>query len=207
VDVDLSGLPAINTLVDVSLASGATYPSRIEGVTGDLLQVAAPLVAIRSVQPGVTMEVAWLRDGGRVAAPARLTGVTDDHAPCWEVQVLGDARRQTRRGYVRGGGGEPILMRRDDSVPPVEGVVIDIGEGSVRARLRLCDFEAGDSVDLSVELGRDRAELAGQVLDIRHLKETGHFDLIVAFEATETLRRVIRGYILRRELEERRRAG
>jgi hypothetical protein len=205
--VDLSGLPAINSLVDVSLASGATYPSRIEGVTGDLLQVAAPLDAIRSVQPGAALEVAWLRDGGRVAAPAQLTNVTDDHSPCWELRVLGDARRQTRRGYVRGGGGESVLMGRADAESSVEGVVIDIGEASVRARLRMCDFQPGDDVDVSVDLNGDLAAVTGSVLDVRQLKETGHFDIIVAFEPTEALRRVIRGYVLRRQLEERRRLG
>jgi hypothetical protein len=208
--VDLSGLPAINALVDVSLASGATYPSRIEGVAGDLLQVAAPLDQNSPVQPGAALEVAWLRDGGRVAAPARLTGITDDHSPCWEVQVLGDARRQTRRGYVRGGGGEPILFRPaggERTIPPVDGVVIDIGEASVRARLRMCDFERGDLVEVSVNLGGDRPTLTGPVLDVRHMKQTGHFDIIVAFEPDESLCRVIRSYILRRQLEERRRSG
>jgi hypothetical protein len=49
--------------------------------------------------------------------------------------------------------------------------------------------------------------VSGRVLDVRHLKQTGHFDIIVAFEPGEALRRVIRGYILRRQLEERRRTS
>jgi hypothetical protein len=208
--VDASSLPAINTRVDVLLGTGATYPSRVEGVSGDLLQVAAPhdQRGVIAAGAGAAIELAWLRDGGRVAAPALLTAVTDNHPLCWEVRVTGAVRRQTRRGYVRGGGGETIrLAPSSGDGLPVGGMVIDIGEASVRARLRMCDFSRTDTVDVTVELGGGDGvlTLSGRVLEVRQIKDTGHYDIIVAYEPTEAHGRMIRGYVLRRQLQERRR--
>jgi hypothetical protein len=204
--VDSSGLPAVNVSVDLSTASGTTYPSRMEGATGDILQVAAPMNPVELLPPGAPLELAWLRDRGRVAAPATLVGVTEGQIPCWEVRVVGEARRQTRRGYVRSSGGEPIQISRPGAGQPrIEGIVVDIGEAGVRLRLETCDFHPADPVVLTFRLDTERLLATGHVLDVRHLTTSSYSDLVVALEPTEAVRRIIVSHVLRRELEERRR--
>jgi hypothetical protein len=205
--VDRTGLPAINTRVDVLLGD-VTYPSRIEDVTGDVLQVVAPLGPGGALTAGAgdAVELAWIHDGGRVAVPARLATATGDHPVHWEVRIIGDVRRQTRRGFMRGGGGERIRFQRaGGAVMPVYGWVMDIGEVSVRARLEMCDYRRSDPVTMTIALADEAVRMHGQVLDVRQVPENGHFDIIVTYEVEETDRRAIRGYILRRQLEERRR--
>ena len=206
-DVDRSGLPAINTRVDV-LVNGVTYPSRIEDVNDDILLVVAPM-GRRGTLPaneGDALELAWLRNDARVAAPARLIERTDERPRYWGVKLVGDVQRHTRRGFVRGGGGERVRVQRtDEPGPTVDGYVMDIGEVSVRIRLLKCDYRRSHQVTMTITLDNTTVTMPGQVLDVRYVFETEHFDVIVTYEPTEADRRTIRSYIYRRMVEQRRR--
>jgi hypothetical protein len=204
--VDGSSPLALNHLVDISLASGATFPSRVEGVNGDVLRVAAPLERVDPLRTDDSLELAWLVENDRYAAPARFVGVWVDNTRTWDLRLAGEPRRQNRRGYVRGGGGEPVRLRRpDDAGPPLSGHVIDVGEEGVRARVRKCDYEEGEILTVTMLLGADVVEVEGPVFMVRHIVETGFVDVVVQFRAGETLGRTIRGYILKQQLERRRR--
>jgi hypothetical protein len=206
--VDSSGLPAVDLHVDLSTVSGVTYPSRVEGVNGDIVRVTAPMNPVELLQPGAPLELAWLRGRSWVAVSASFVGVTGGQFPCWDVRVLGEVRRQTRREFVRSGSGETIQISRPGAGQPrVVGVVMDIGEAGVRVRLGICDFQLADPVVLTFRLGTERLLTAGHVLDVRHLAESGCSDLVIALEPTEAMRRIIVSYVLRRELEERRRSA
>lgn len=205
--VDRSRLPAINTRVDVVL-NGVTYPSRIEDVAGDVLLVVAPMGrrGTLNASEGDALELAWLQNDARVAAPARLTERTDDRPRYWGVKLVGDVQRHTRRGFVRGGGGERICVQRTDEPGPlVDGYVMDIGEVSVRIRFLECDFRRSQQVMMTITLSDGVVRMPGQVLDVRYVFETEHFDVIVTYEPTEADRRMIRSYIYRRMVEQRRR--
>jgi hypothetical protein len=200
-------LPAINTRVDV-LVRGVTYPSRVEDVAGDVLLIVAPMGrhGTLSANDGDALEVAWLLENGRVAAPARVIEKVRDRPRYWQVRLVGDAQRHTRRGFVRGGGGEKVLFQRtDEPGPPVNGYVMDIGEVSVRARFLKCDYRRSNQVDMTITLTDHVVTMPGQVLDVRYVFETEHFDVIVTYEPTEHDRRMIRSYIYRRMVEQRRR--
>jgi hypothetical protein len=204
--VDGSSPLALNDLVDISLASGATYPSRVEGVNGDVLRVAAPLERIDPLRTDDSLELAWLVENDRYAAPARFVGVWVDNTRTWDLRLAGEPRRQNRRGYVRGGSGEPVRLRRtDDGAPPLDGHIIDVGEEGVRARVRACDFQPGEILVVAMLLGADVVEVEGPVLAVRHIVETGYVDVVVQFRTGEVLGRTIRSYILKQQLERRRR--
>jgi len=206
--VSASVLPKINTLIDVSLIDGSNYPSRVEDVDDRLFTVAAPFGIQDAARPdvGTSLELAWLRDGSRLAAPARFTGLTREQLPRWLVQIVGESRRRSRREYMRGGGGEPVrLTRTGEDSTPVDGRVIDISERSIRCRIRAGDFAPDESVGMAIRLGDAVVEPAAKVMVVRHNKETGFYDIVATYEPTETVSRTIRGYILRRQMEERRR--
>jgi hypothetical protein len=206
--VDSSTPPAVDVPIELSTASGAIYPSRVLDVDGDILRVAAPMNPAEPLQPGAPLEMAWHRARSRVAASATLVGVAGGPVPYWEVRVVGEARRQTRRGFVRSGSGETIQISRPGAGQArIVGVVMDIGEAGVRVRLGICDFEPSEPVVLTFRLGAERLLTTGHVLDVRHLTESGCSDLVVALEPAEPLRRIIVSYVLRRDLEERRLAS
>jgi hypothetical protein len=142
-----------------------------------------------------------------MAAAAEFLGVTGGQFPCWEMRVVGDARRRTRREYVRSGGGEPIRVSRRAGQPGSEGILMDIGEAGARVRLGPCDFQQADPVVLTFRLGSERLLATGHVLDVRHLTTTPYADVVVTLEPTEAVRRMIVSHVLRRELEERRGAA
>jgi hypothetical protein len=199
-------LPAINTRVDV-LLRGVTYPSRIEDVGDDVLMIVAPMGrhGTLSADEGEAVEVAWLQDDGRVAAPGRVVEKMHDRPRYWQVRLVGAAQRHTRRGFARGGGGERICLQRiDEPGPPVDGYVMDIGEVSVRARFYKCDYRRSQQVLMTITLSNGEVKMPGQVLDVRYVFETEHFDVIVTYEPTESDRRRIRSYIYRRMAEQRR---
>ncbi|GAA1034919.1 hypothetical protein GCM10009557_41040 [Virgisporangium ochraceum] len=201
-------LPAINTRVDVLLPNGVTYPSRIEDVADGVLQIAAPMGprGTLSAREGDALELAWLQHNERVAAPARLTEKASDRPRYWGVQLIGGVQRNTRRGFVRGGGGEKIRVQRtDEPAAPVNGYVMDIGEVSLRARFLECDYRRSHQVEMAITLSDGVVRMAGQVLDVRYVFETEHFDVIVTYEPTEVDRRAIRSYVYRRMVEQRRR--
>jgi hypothetical protein len=200
-------LPAVNTRVDV-LLNGITYPSRIEDVDKNVLTIVAPMGrhGTLSANEGDALELAWLRDNGRVAAPARVLEPVRDRPRYWQVKQIGDVQRNTRRGFVRGGGGERIRFERTDGPgEPVNGYVIDIGEVSVRARFFKCDYRRSQTVTMTITLADGVVAMPGQVLDVRYVFETEHFDVIVTYEPTEADRRMIRSYIYKRMAEQRRR--
>jgi hypothetical protein len=204
--VDGSSPLALNDLVDLALASGATYPSRVEDVNGEVLTVAAVLGSLDGVRVDDTVELAWLLEGDRLAAPAKIVGMANSQTRTWDVRITGEPRRQNRRGYVRGGGGEAVRLRRPDGAgAPLDGYVIDVGEGSVRARVQKCDYEADEPLSVTMQLGADVVAVEGPVIAVRNIVETGYVDVVVSFEAGEALGRIIRSYIMRWQLEQRRR--
>lgn len=197
---------ALNDLVDLSLASGAVYPSRVEDVTGDVVRVAAVLGSADGVRVDDSVELAWLLNGERLAAPAQVVGMPVSQTPTWDVRMTAEPRRQNRRGYVRGGGGEPVRLRRlDDDSEPLDGYVIDVGEASLRARVRTCDYEVEEPLRVTMRLGEDVVMVEGPVIAVRTIIETGYVDVVVAFETGEAQSRIIRSYIMKWQLEQRRR--
>lgn len=197
---------ALNDLVDISLASGAVYPSRVEDVKGEILRIAAVLGSLDGVRLDDAVELAWLGNGERLAMPAKVVGRPASQTPVWDVQITGQPRRQNRRGYVRGGGGEAVRLRRpDDASPPLDGYVIDVGEASMRARVRSCDYQVEEPLMVTMQLGPDVVAVEGPVVAVRKIVETGYVDVVVSFETGEALGRIIRGYIMKWQLEQRRR--
>jgi hypothetical protein len=203
-------LPAINALVDIALIDGSSYPSRVEDLDLDsgAYMVGAPFgIPIEDVpEIGAIVELAWLHDDSRLTAPAKLEAITRGRPRLWQVRIAGDAKRQTRRAFVRGGGGELVdLLSVDGSTAPDSGRVIDLSEGGVRCRTRIGDFARDQRVTVELRLDADLVQIGGRVLFVRRNVETADFDVVVEYETSETVGRLIRSYVLRRQMKERRR--
>jgi hypothetical protein len=132
--------------------------------------------------------------------------MTREQPRLWRLRIAGEARRQTRRAYVRGGGGELVdLLSADGGTAPASGRIIDLSEGGVRCRTRIGNFVREQRVEAVLRLDADVVKINGRVLFVRRNVETADFDVVVQYETTETVGRLIRSYVLRRQMEERRR--
>jgi hypothetical protein len=201
-------LPAINTLVDIALIDGSSYPSRVEDLDRGAYMVGAPFgIAVEDLpEIGAIVELAWLYDDSRLTAPATLEGITREQPRLWQLRIAGDAKRQTRRTFVRGGGGEAVdLLSADGGTAPSSGRIIDLSEGGVRCRTRIGNFVRDQRVNVGLRLDTDVVQIAGRVLFVRRNVETADFDVVVQYETSETVGRLIRSYVLRRQMAERRR--
>jgi hypothetical protein len=206
--VSSASLPTINALVDIALIDGSSYPSRIEDLDRGAYLVAAPFDIPAQDMPeiGALVELAWLCDDSRMAAPAKLEDITRAQARHWQLRLAGEARRQTRRAFVRGGGGEFVdVLSVDGGTAPASGRVIDLSEGGVRCRTRIGNFVNDQRVNLQLRLDTEVVTLGGKVLFVRRNPETADFDVVVQYETTESIGRQIRSYVLRKQMEERRR--
>nr|BFE63615.1 hypothetical protein GCM10020063_081410 [Dactylosporangium thailandense] len=201
----MTSLPTINALVDVVLMDGEAYQSRVEDMSGKRLTVAAPFGVIPADVPkvGASMELAWVAGDRRQAVDVRLVELSREQPPRWSLEAVGSIRLQTRRNYVRGGGGEWVEVRHGGST--YQGRVIDLSEGGVRCRMLEDRFERDDRVDVKVSLESESITLSGTVLFVRRDPENATYDVIITYETSELIGRAIRGYVLRREMEERRR--
>jgi hypothetical protein len=200
-----ASLPLINGLVDVVLLDGEVFHSRIEDINGRVLTVGAPY-GIRPTdipKKGSSLEIAWVTEQRRHAVDMRLKNLSDEQPPRWDLEVIGSVRLQTRRNYVRGGGGEGIVVAKNQET--VTGKVVDISEGGVRLRVREDSFDQDERVEVQLALDNETLALPGTVLFVRRHPETDSFDVIITYQTDEALGRAIRGYVLRREMEERRR--
>lgn len=75
----------------------------------------------------------------------------------------------------------------------------------MRCRMPEDRFERDDRVDVAVSLETDSITVTGSVLFVRRDPENAGYDVIITYETSELVGRAIRGYVLRPEMEERRR--
>jgi hypothetical protein len=201
----VSSLPAINGLIDVILLDGEVFHSRVEDIDGARFTVGAPygIHAADIPKLGTAMEMAWIDGDRRHGVDVKLKALTKEQPPRWELQVIGSVHLQTRRNYVRGGGGETAEIVR---VPEnLVARVVDLSEGGVRLRIGQDLFERDDNIQFALDLEDQHVPLHGRVRFVRRMPEIESFDLIVTYTVPEGVSRLIRGYVLRRDMEARRR--
>jgi hypothetical protein len=203
--VGQSNTPEVNTLIELAVFGGEAYASRVEDRQGERITVAAPLDLKISDLPQVGREVIlkWPVGGrGRCSATGQIIEVNRGHVATWEVKVTGQFRIEQARRFVRGGGGEPVRMRRTltDEDPTVEGRVIDLSERSVRCRVSGLEIKAGDPVDSWITLDDDVIEISGSVLRVVDKPDDKAHGIVVVFEPGEAQATAIRRYVLRRQL-------
>jgi hypothetical protein len=117
---------------------------------------------------------------------------------------------EQHRNYVRGGGGEPVLLRRAGQ-EDAYGFIRDIGEQGVRAHFAGLDVQDGEELKLLVELGNDIVELKAVAVKVATLRQQvppgpTSVELVAVFLPDETQARVIRRYVMHQQLLSRSRA-
>ena len=197
-------LPDSGAFVELTAAAEPVGGVRVVSPSPLTLSMAAAAVP----EPGATVTIRWpagLR--GRFVLSAAVLSVTENHVV---LEPAGPAGIEQHRNFVRGGGGETILLRKpgqDDEY----GWIRDISEQSVRAHFGGLDVQDGEEVKLLVELGHDVVELtavAAKVARLRQQVPPGPMsvELVAIFTAGEAQARIIRKYVMHQQLLSRTRA-
>jgi hypothetical protein len=184
-------------------SSGDPVPGvRVIGTEGSVLTLS---LALDFVPPaGTSVTVRWPGgERGRYAQDAVVVKVDENRV---DLKLTGDTRVEQQRNFVRGGGGEEALIRREGK-PDAMGWIRDISEQSVRAHFTDVELNDGDEFTLSVMLETDVIELSGTISKTASLRQTvphnegaTSVEIVAVLNTDELQAKAIRRYVLRWQL-------
>jgi hypothetical protein len=199
--------------------------------TGSLVEITAdgddPLRGVRVVQTddeivilslavaatppeGAAVTLRWpagLR--GRYVQAGLVVGVEENRVA---VELAGEPGIEQQRNFVRGGGGEQVLLRRPGQ-SDVIGWIRDISEQGTRAHFADVELHEGDDIVLRFLLDPDLVEVDAVASKVESLRQSiprrgpMSVEVVALFVADETQAQVIRRYVLRQQLLTRARSA
>ena len=142
---------------DGPLGSASGLPSRIEDATAEAVAVAAPRADGDGWLPaeGEEFELVWPSPRGLQVYPVRLVDSGRDGVALWWCALAGDVVLRQRRAHVRAQTlvrwPVRVVLEWDDPEPgSAEGVLVDLSEGGLRARVT--GWCGGDDVPVAISL-------------------------------------------------------
>jgi hypothetical protein len=195
-------LPSAGTLVELTAADAPTLTGVRVVASGDgmitlslaLDDVPAPAAAVTLRWPAGTR--------GRYALHGTVVTVDGNRV---DVAATADPQVEQQRHFVRGGGGEPVLLLRPGH-PDARGWIRDIGEQSVRAHFADIDLRPGDEIRLRIQLDPDLVEVDAVAAKVASLRQTVpqrgpmSVEVVAVLTVDEMQAQVIRRYVLRQQL-------
>ncbi|BFU46927.1 hypothetical protein [Krasilnikovia sp. MM14-A1004] len=195
-------LPETGTRVELS-ASAAADPVgcvRVVRTEGDLLTLALPQALAPRI--GAFVTVRWAAGArGRFVLPAVVVAAEENRV---DLQPAGEPTIEQLRRYVRGGGGEQVLMRRPGQMDTL-GWIRDISEHSVRAHFSGVQLAPGDEADLLIDLDGEIIEVRATAVKAAGLPQRVppgpmSVEVVAVFSAAEPQAKLIRRYVMRQQL-------
>ncbi|MFI7546382.1 hypothetical protein [Actinoplanes sp. NPDC049599] len=199
-------LPDAGSYVEMTASDEQASRVRVVHAEGRGLILSAPLVAVPQVGTGVTLR--WsAAPRGRYALPCSVLEVDENRL---RVEARAEPVVEQQRHYVRGGGGEQVLMRRE-GFPDANGWIRDISETSMRAHFEDTNVRDSEDLWLRIELGSEVIEVAATSSKVAALPQQVppgpmSVELVALFSADEAQARLIRRYVMRQQLLSRSRA-
>ena len=143
--------PSTGTLVELT-ASEQPPVSGVPVVAADEAAITLSLALCNVPAEGAPVTVRWPAGArGRYALDATVAAVDENRV---QLRVAAPPVIEQQRNFVRGGGGEHVLLRRPGH-EDVSGWIRDISEQGVRAHFADVELRPGDKIGLRVQLGAD----------------------------------------------------
>jgi hypothetical protein len=208
-DDTVGPVPAVNDLVEVSILGGDTHRSRVEDVGNGTVTVAAPLRLRVEDLPeiGSQVTIRWSAGArGRYAASARIEEFIRGGVPRWVTRPTGPVAVEQSRQFVRGGGGEPVVLIRQgpEDASPAHGHIADLSEGGLRARFTDLEGAVGDEVVVTLTLDGDTIDARGRIQRTMREAPDDTVHVVVVLDLAERQAQAVRRYVLRHQLAARR---
>jgi hypothetical protein len=174
---------------------------RVVHAEGAVVTLSLALAAVPPIGAGVTLR--WPAGARGRYAQEGLVVASDENRV--DVQAEGAARIEQQRNFVRGGGGEQVLMLRPGE-PDALGWIRDISEQAVRAHFADALLHEGDEFRLRILLDPDLIELDATAAKVATLQQTVpqrgpmSVEVVALLAADEAQAQRIRRYVLRQQL-------
>ena len=198
-------LPADGSYIEMT-SYGETLPEvRVVQATGTVITLS---LAKTDLPPAnSTVELRWAAaPRGRYAVGANVVAIDGNRV---KVQVSGEPAVVQSRLYVRGGGGETIMLVRpgeEDSY----GRVHDLSEHAVRANFTDVVINPGEELLLRIQVGDDVVEFPARITKVSSMRQQVprrgplSVEMIAVFDTQDDSQaRVVRRYIMRSQLAAR----
>jgi hypothetical protein len=195
-------LPADGSYIELT-SYGETVPDVRVIHAGQ--QVITLSLSLAEIPPqGSAVTVRWAAaPRGRYAVTANVAAVDGNR---FDIRFAGEPSIEQARDYVRGGGGELILMERDSEQDAV-GFVHDLSERAVRAHFTDVMVRPGDEMTLKVQLTDDVAAFPARAFKVSSMRQQVprrgplSVEMVAVFEGQDDhTAKMIRRYIMKQQL-------
>jgi hypothetical protein len=199
-------LPDAGSYVEMTASDEQAARVRVVHAEGAGLTLSAPLADVPPVGTPVTLR--WsAAPRGRYVLPCAVVDIEENRV---RVHASGAAEIEQQRHFVRGGGGEQIIMRRAGQAD-AHGFIRDISEHSMRAHFEGTTVAEGEELQLWIQLGSEIVDVpavASRVAMVPQQVPPGPMsvEIVAIFASDESQARVIRRYVMRQQLLSRTRA-
>ncbi|MEU7907868.1 hypothetical protein [Actinoplanes sp. NPDC049118] len=199
-------LPDAGSYVEMTASDEQAARVRVVDTEGARVILSAPLAAVPPV--GATVSLRWsAAPRGRYVLACTVVEVD---ANLVEVEAHQQPVVEQQRHFVRGGGGEQVLLRRP-GYPEANGWIRDISEHSMRGHFAGAVVNGGDDLRLRIQLGNEVVELAAVATKVAALPQRVppgpmSVEMVAVFDLDESQARIIRRYVMRQQLLSRTRA-
>lgn len=182
---------------------------RVVRVTETLVTLSLPLVHA-AFPPGAVVLLRWpAGPRGRFTQRGTVRRTDENRI---DVTPLGEPEIEQLRNYVRGGGGESILLVRAGE-PQRVGRVHDLSERSVRAYFGDVDLRPGEEMLLRLQLGDEVVQFPATAYRVAQIRQQVPVrgplvtEMVAIFEQDERQAKIIRRYVMRLQSQARREAA
>jgi hypothetical protein len=194
--------PDADSLIEITPASDEPVRgARVIQTDGQLVILSLTLAEVPTEGTPVTLRwPAGLR--GRYVQTGTVVGVDENRVG---VELTGEPDIEQQRHFVRGGGGEEVLMRRPGQ-SDATGWIRDISEQGARAHFADVELHEGDDIVLRFLLDPDLVEVEAVASKVAMLRQSIprrgpiSVEVVAVFTTDETQAKVIRRYVLRQQL-------
>ncbi|OJF14695.1 hypothetical protein [Couchioplanes caeruleus] len=199
-------LPEAGSYVEMTDADEQAARVRVVHAESSVLTLSSPLAAVPPV--GTTVTLRWsAAPRGRFALPCAVVEADENRL---EVRTAGEALVEQQREFVRGGGGERIIMRRP-GWKDAHGWIRDVSEHSARAHFEGANVVEGEELQLWMQLGGEIIDIPAVAARVAMLPQQVppgpmSVEIVAIFDIDESLARIIRRYVMRQQLLSRTRS-
>jgi hypothetical protein len=195
-------LPSAGTLVELTTSADAPHCGvRVVAAADAVVTLSMAQVAVPAVGAPVTLR--WSAGPrGRYALSGTVRTADENRIDV----VAGSAPEvEQNRNFVRGGGGEHVLLRRPGCADAL-GWIRDLSEQGIRAHFAGAELAEGDEVRLHIQLDADMVEVTAVATKVASLRQTLpqpgplSVELIAVFRPNEIQAQVIRRYVFRQQM-------
>ena len=201
-------LPEPGTTVELTAVSDTVPGVRVVATEPGALTLSMALALVPAA--GATITLRWPAGiRGRYALPVHVEAVDENRI---RVRPIGRAEIQQQRNFVRGGGGERVMLRRP-RCPDVHGWIRDISEQGVRAHFEDIILAEREEIRLRVQLDDEVVDLAATTRRVESLRQTVpvrgpmSVEVVAALQPDEYHAQLIRRYVMRQQVLTRARSA